>query len=221
MMHHDRLFLGNSWLKKGFISITGTFVKGSHHCKLQHTASRIWSCAETEFSLWWMKVCISDNHYTTVPQRHEYYTYYLILRIFEYYIYIYIYIYIYTHTCTCTYTYTSIYIHKLHKHFYIYIYIIYIYIYVYVCIYVCITSDTRYTQNYSSYHSLVKMNQGKLSRVSKKHNMSAQTRSVAHRMFKTHKGRMRVLNILRKQWILSALTTMNLLRLSFLDTQCW
>ena len=97
----------------------------------------------------------------------------------------------------------------------------YIYIYVYVCIYVCITSDTRYTQNYSSYHSLVKMNQGKLSRVSKKHNMSAQTRSVAHRMFKTHNGRMRVLNILRKQWILSALTTMNLLRLSFLDTQCW
>ena len=33
---------------------------------LQHTASRIWTCAELEFRLCWMNFCISDNHYTTL-----------------------------------------------------------------------------------------------------------------------------------------------------------
>ena len=29
--------------------------------------SRIWTCAEPEFRLSWMKLCSSDNHYTTAP----------------------------------------------------------------------------------------------------------------------------------------------------------
>ena len=32
---------------------------------LQHAASRIWTCAEPEFRLSWIKICSSDNHYTT------------------------------------------------------------------------------------------------------------------------------------------------------------
>ena len=35
---------------------------------LRHAASRIWTCAEPELRLWWMKLCSSDNHYTTAPQ---------------------------------------------------------------------------------------------------------------------------------------------------------
>ena len=31
----------------------------------RHAASRIWTCAEREFRLCWMKLCSSDNHYTT------------------------------------------------------------------------------------------------------------------------------------------------------------
>ena len=32
---------------------------------LRHAASRVWACAEPEFRLGWMKLCSSDNHYTT------------------------------------------------------------------------------------------------------------------------------------------------------------
>ena len=32
---------------------------------LQHAAIRVWACAEPEFRLSWMKLCSSDNHYTT------------------------------------------------------------------------------------------------------------------------------------------------------------
>ena len=35
---------------------------------LRHAASRIWTCTEPEFRLYLMKLCISDNHYTTVPK---------------------------------------------------------------------------------------------------------------------------------------------------------
>ena len=34
---------------------------------LRHAASRIWTCAKSVFRLWWMKMCSSDNHYTTAP----------------------------------------------------------------------------------------------------------------------------------------------------------
>ena len=29
---------------------------------------RVWTCSESEFRLCWMKLCRSDNHYTTAPQ---------------------------------------------------------------------------------------------------------------------------------------------------------
>ena len=32
---------------------------------LWHTSSRVWTCTEPEFRLSWMKLCSSDNHYTT------------------------------------------------------------------------------------------------------------------------------------------------------------
>ena len=32
---------------------------------LRHATSRVWTCAESEFRLWWMKLYSSDNHYTT------------------------------------------------------------------------------------------------------------------------------------------------------------
>ena len=34
---------------------------------LRHAASRIWTCAEPEFRLCWMKLSSSDSHYTTAP----------------------------------------------------------------------------------------------------------------------------------------------------------
>ena len=33
---------------------------------LQHAVSRIWTSAEPEFRLCWMKVCSSDSHYTSI-----------------------------------------------------------------------------------------------------------------------------------------------------------
>ena len=33
----------------------------------RHAASRFWTCAKPEFKLWWMKLCSTDNHYTTAP----------------------------------------------------------------------------------------------------------------------------------------------------------
>ena len=35
---------------------------------LWHAASRVWTCTESEFRLCLMKLCSSDNHYTTVPR---------------------------------------------------------------------------------------------------------------------------------------------------------
>ena len=39
---------------------------------LQHAAIRVCACAEPEFRLSWMKLCSSDDHYTTAP-RIDYY----------------------------------------------------------------------------------------------------------------------------------------------------
>ena len=36
---------------------------------LRHDASRVWTCAEPEFRLSWMKLRSSDNHYTTAPRK--------------------------------------------------------------------------------------------------------------------------------------------------------
>ena len=43
------------------LSPAGTIVRDPHH---RESASKVWTCAESEFSLSWMKLCSSDNHYT-------------------------------------------------------------------------------------------------------------------------------------------------------------
>ena len=66
----DELFFGgmvdrrkvNSYFQPGPLSEILT------NANLQHATSRVWTCAEPEFRLGWMKLCSSDNHYTTVPQ---------------------------------------------------------------------------------------------------------------------------------------------------------
>ena len=35
---------------------------------LRHVASRIWTCRESEFRLSWLKLCSSDDRYTTVQR---------------------------------------------------------------------------------------------------------------------------------------------------------
>ena len=35
---------------------------------LRHAESKVWTHAESEFRLCWMKLCSSDNHYTTAPK---------------------------------------------------------------------------------------------------------------------------------------------------------
>ena len=44
----------------------GTIVRDPHHRVA--AASRVWTYAEPEFRLRWMKLCSSDNHCTTVPR---------------------------------------------------------------------------------------------------------------------------------------------------------
>ena len=47
-------------------------ISSQDHCQMSSpsriSASRIWATAEHEFSLRWMKLCSSYNHYTTVPR---------------------------------------------------------------------------------------------------------------------------------------------------------
>ena len=52
----------------------GTLLEILTIANLWHAASRVWTCAEPEFRLSWMKLCSSDsgdNHYTTAPLRKE------------------------------------------------------------------------------------------------------------------------------------------------------
>ena len=43
----------------------GTTVRDPRHRESPTRACRIWACAEPEFRLRWVKLCSSDNHYTT------------------------------------------------------------------------------------------------------------------------------------------------------------
>ena len=61
----DKSFLWYGWRTKGF-----RLISSRDHCQRSspsriswHTTSRIWTCAEPEFRLSWMKLCSSDNHY--------------------------------------------------------------------------------------------------------------------------------------------------------------
>ena len=61
----DDLFLWYGWPTKDvqpFFQL-GPLSEILTIANLQHAASRIWTCAESEFRLWWMKLCSSDNHY--------------------------------------------------------------------------------------------------------------------------------------------------------------
>ena len=64
----DELFLWHGWLTKGVymclaLFSAGTIVRDPHHCtNLWHATSRIWTCAELEYRLSWMKLYRSDNH---------------------------------------------------------------------------------------------------------------------------------------------------------------
>ena len=52
-----------------------SLISSQDHCQrsfianLWHSMSRVWTCTEPEFRLSWMKLCRSDNHYTTAPQQ--------------------------------------------------------------------------------------------------------------------------------------------------------
>ena len=63
---NDDLFCGMvGWWKACFYLQLGPVSKILTIVTLRHAVSRIWTCAEPEFRLWWMKLCSSDNHYTT------------------------------------------------------------------------------------------------------------------------------------------------------------
>ena len=53
----------------------GTIVRDPHHRESLTPTSRVWACAEPEFRLSWMKLCSSDNHYTTAPESTEIWTF--------------------------------------------------------------------------------------------------------------------------------------------------
>ena len=65
------LFLRNGWPTKG---IKPCFQPGSMSkilaiASLQYTASSIWTCPEPELGLSLMKLCSSDNYYSTATQQ--------------------------------------------------------------------------------------------------------------------------------------------------------
>ena len=66
----DELFLWYGWPTKGIQPYfqPGPLLEILTIANLRHTTSRVWTYAEPEFRLSWMKLCSSDNRYTTVPQ---------------------------------------------------------------------------------------------------------------------------------------------------------
>ena len=61
----DELFLCYGWSTRGFKPYfqLGPLSEILTMANLQHAASRIWTCAEPEFRLCWIKLCSSGNHY--------------------------------------------------------------------------------------------------------------------------------------------------------------
>ena len=45
----------------------GIIVRDPHHRESPTRRKQVWTCAEPEFRLSWMKLCNSDNHHTTAP----------------------------------------------------------------------------------------------------------------------------------------------------------
>ena len=67
-------YLATEWFKKNSLKLNQDKCNLEQKClgknwrskNLRHSASRIWTCAESEFRLWWIKLYSSDNQYTTV-----------------------------------------------------------------------------------------------------------------------------------------------------------
>ena len=67
----DELVLLYGWLKRGTLTYyfqPRPLSEILTTANLWHSASRVWTCPEPEFKLSWMKLCSSDNNYSTVPQ---------------------------------------------------------------------------------------------------------------------------------------------------------
>ena len=45
-----------------------TNIKILKFTNLSRAASRVWTCEQPEFRLWWMKPCSNEKHFTTAPQ---------------------------------------------------------------------------------------------------------------------------------------------------------
>ena len=103
-----------------------SLISSRDHCqrssplRISDMPSRVWTCAEPEFRLSWMKLCSSHNHYIYVGIYIYIYTYiyyiYVLMDIYAYIIYIQ---YIYVYNVYSVYIYIYVYIHYIH---YIYIY---------------------------------------------------------------------------------------------------
>ena len=71
----------NGWPTKDVYAV---FLPGSLSeiltiANLRHAASRVWTCAESEFRLCWKKLCSRDNHWTTAPPYYFLPFYFLII----------------------------------------------------------------------------------------------------------------------------------------------
>ena len=69
MNDDDELFLWSGWPTKGVKPYfqPGPLLEILTIPNLRQATSRIWTCAETQFRLYWMKLCSSD---TTTPRRY-------------------------------------------------------------------------------------------------------------------------------------------------------
>ena len=74
------LFLWYGWPGKGSLFPAGTIVRYPHIANFRHAASMVWTYAEPEFRLSWIKLWISDNHYTTALHGFQLLSY-LVMRI--------------------------------------------------------------------------------------------------------------------------------------------
>ena len=66
---HDELFSWNGWPAKGFHPYfqSGPLLERLTFTNLRHATSRIWTCREPDIRFSWMKLCSSNNYFTTVP----------------------------------------------------------------------------------------------------------------------------------------------------------
>ena len=64
----DELFLWYDWQTRGVYFQPGPLLEILTITNLRYAANKIWTCAEPEFRLWWMKLCSSNNNYTTKPR---------------------------------------------------------------------------------------------------------------------------------------------------------